>query len=130
MKESDFWRKIKAGIKTPGLDAVRIESGLTHRGIADVNIAYDGREVWLELKILKRGLRPKLSMSQVIWHERRAEIRCKTWIAVLVLTGVARIALYRGCVARQLADRGIIIPPHAEFEHPYNWQAFRETLFS
>jgi len=65
MRESSLWRQIKKNL--PQVDWQRIESGGTAQGIPDVNGCWNGREVWLELKVEGNTL----SKWQKQWAKRR-----------------------------------------------------------
>lgn len=58
-----------------------IETGMTGRGIPDINYCHEGVEGWLECKQTGGwavGLRPE----QVAWLDRRARARGRCWVAV------------------------------------------------
>lgn len=70
MRESRFWALIKD--KLPG-HVERVENAIA-KGTPDVNLCFEGREIWLELKVLddkgrlhKDDPRPE----QLIWHMKR-----------------------------------------------------------
>lgn len=49
--------------------AVRVESGLTERGIPDMQLCYKGTNVWIEFK----NKTPKLRHEQLVFIHRRAK---------------------------------------------------------
>ena len=58
-KESLLWKQLRDN--STGIHWQRIESGATASGIPDVNGCYRGREIWVELKVVRGnqiGLRP------------------------------------------------------------------------
>ena len=69
MKESQFWALVKG--KLPG-HVERVENALT-RGTPDVNMCYEGSELWLELKVLDAKGNCELRPEQILWHRKRQE---------------------------------------------------------
>ena len=72
MRESQFWALIKN--KLPG-HVERIENAIA-KGTPDVNMCINGREVWIELKVLDEKGRFKKgepSPEQRLWHRKRQE---------------------------------------------------------
>lgn len=66
--ESKFWGQIREGMMT-SVDWLRLENLVT-AGPPDVNGCLDGREVWIELKIMTNG-RVTLRHSQYLWFYNR-----------------------------------------------------------
>tara|TARA_A100001515_G_scaffold71781_2_gene57173 strand:+ start:1069 stop:1452 length:384 start_codon:yes stop_codon:yes gene_type:complete len=70
-KESLLWKQLRDSTQGK-IHWQRIESGITASGIPDLNGCSQGKEVWIELKVVKGnqiGLRP----MQKAWLYRRAE---------------------------------------------------------
>jgi Holliday junction resolvase len=68
-KESLLWKQLR--VNSTGIHWQRIESGATASGIPDVNGCFEGREIWVELKVVRGnqiGLRP----MQRAWLYTRA----------------------------------------------------------
>jgi Holliday junction resolvase len=104
MSEAGLWKLLRANIQA---DLQRLESGMTSRGIPDVNGCHDGKEFWVELKYTttkKVALRPE----QVAWLLRRSKVGGRTF--VLVKTP-KELYLYSGTMARELLDDGLTVPP-------------------
>lgn len=76
MKESQFWALVKG--KLPG-HVERVENALT-RGTPDVNMCYQGIEVWLELKVLDNKGNCELRPEQYLWHRKRQEMGGKVFV--------------------------------------------------
>lgn len=68
IKESTFWKRIHANL-LEGTSVYRVES-TSSVGMPDVNLAYWGREIWLELKIIRSG-KIKIRHSQYAWLRSR-----------------------------------------------------------
>ena len=69
MKESRFWKKIKAGLLSAAnydIHLVRVENSVCP-GTPDLNGCYRGKEFWLELKVGRN----KLSAVQHLWANKR-----------------------------------------------------------
>jgi len=56
VNEAAFSRRLMALLRKAMPFVQRIESGTTGRGVPDVYAVYDGREVWLELKNIRRSI--------------------------------------------------------------------------
>jgi hypothetical protein len=50
-KESLLWKQLR--VNSTGIHWQRIESGATASGIPDVNGCFEGREIWVELKVVR-----------------------------------------------------------------------------
>ena len=70
MKESAFWLSIKPIFN--GCDAQRIDV-TSGRGVPDVNMVIQGKEVWIELKIAYKG-QFFLRKEQYVWGLRRTKV--------------------------------------------------------
>ena len=71
MIESEFWAELRPELikVAPGIHLTRIENAASS-GVSDVTLAFKGREVWLELKMLRNG-RMKFQPSQRQWIPKR-----------------------------------------------------------
>jgi hypothetical protein len=69
MKESKFWSLVKCHLLG---HAERVENALG-RGTPDVNLCYEGHDLWLELKVLDDKGNCKLRPEQYLWHRKRQE---------------------------------------------------------
>lgn len=103
----------------------RVETGGTGQGIPDTNACWQGREFWLELKIVK-GRRILLEPEQVGWHVRRALAGGQTWI-LACHTGKG-IYAGKGVDAREIKDQGIDCPVLVFFSYPVQWAALRDFI--
>lgn len=73
MKEATLWRAIKKNL--PMVHWQRIESGATAQGIPDLNGCYQGKEVWIELKVESN----QLSKWQKNWAKVRRKAGGRVW---------------------------------------------------
>jgi hypothetical protein len=118
MRESQFWALIKG--KLPG-HVERMENAIA-KGTPDVNLCFEGRELWIELKVLEANGNFKKgdpSPEQLIWHMKRQIEGGRCFVLgrnekVMKLCQVQR-------------DRGV-------FElwtcnKPFNWPTFLTVLF-
>ena len=86
-------------------------------GIPDCLIAFPGKWVMVELKVVKRGRKVILSPHQVAFHLVHAEMRVPTFILVQYFppgetTGAkSELLLYEGKQAEQLHHQGIDAEP-------------------
>lgn len=138
MKESSFWSQIRDGFN--GLPdhgkpfCHRIENS-AGTGQPDVNIAYAGREVWLELKVYK-GRQIEVRHSQFRWlRNRLAQDLNNTFIVARYKN---EIHVWRGysiynCTSggRATATSMIFVPPEPDYtwREGNSWTDFRNFLF-
>jgi len=59
-----------------------IESHETSAGIPDFNIFMDGRDVWIELKVMSDKKPPKMRPTQRRWHTDRWANGGMSWVVV------------------------------------------------
>jgi len=123
MSEAGLWKLVRANIKDADLQ--RLESGMTSRGIPDINGCKDGTEFWVELKYTttkKVAIRPE----QVAWLLRRSKVGGRTF--VLVKTP-KELYLYPGSLARELADDGLNVAPYHVWDiKAVDWNQLLKTL--
>lgn len=63
-----------------------IESHQTSAGIPDLNVFMQGRDIWVELKVLSDLKRPKMRASQKRWHVDRHNAGGMSWVLCCDLT--------------------------------------------
>lgn len=92
MLESGLWNTIRKNLKgTPGLHMERIEN-VVGVGTPDVNICHEGKEAWVELKLIrsfpKRSTTPvripHFKEEQLYWIQERAKAGGRAWLFVQV----------------------------------------------
>ncbi len=86
-------------------------------GIPDCLIAFPGKWVMVELKVVKRGRKVALSPHQVAFHLAHAQMRVPTFILVqyfppgVTVGSKSELLLYEGKQAEQLLHQGIDAEP-------------------
>lgn len=125
--EKDFWTDLR--LKIRDCHWQRIESGMTSRGIPDVNACRDGVECWLELKVVQ-GRQVKLRPEQVAWLLlRTTRFHGRAWIVANDYYR-ERILVWSGRYADKVKQHGIDAPvPVNIFPKPVNWEALANLLF-
>jgi Holliday junction resolvase len=126
--EKNFWSVVKNAMERdlPGVHLQRIETGMTGRGIPDVNACYRGVEAWLELKVVE-GRRVLLRPEQVAWHAKRAAVGGNNFIIARdkrdgVRVGkFDRLYVWHGSQAVSLVQQGLDCPPLYVGDRPWSW---------
>ena len=129
MKESGFWRKLRPLMReaAPGIVVERIESWSTP-GFPDVSGCWDGRDFWLELKIVQ-NLRVKMRPGQVRWLERRWKAGSRCFILAYG-PDHNDLCLFKGKVARELTKHTVLeIPHHAGFLNTKEVRFLLEVIY-
>lgn len=129
MTEKDLWQKVKRLL--PFVHWQRIET-VTSAGVPDVNGCYNGREAWIELKMLTgtRKLRFKhnLQPTQVAWLTRREHQGGRTF--VMAMDQDQTIFVWSGKDARKLALEGPeVVSASLMMTKPYDANQMAERLF-
>lgn len=85
----------------------RIETGMTGRGIPDLNFCFDGVEGWIENKIT-RAYAIAFKPEQVGWLLRRTRAGGRTFVAVRRMTFIYdELYLFPGSMAADLKTNGL-----------------------
>ena len=84
MDESVFQSLVVASLEEAGYDVDFVESKITCPGIPDLNLCKDGIDMWLELKVIRKGstlvhIRP----TQYAWFRKRAKKRSNAKMMIL-----------------------------------------------
>ena len=80
--EEEFRRSVMIEAANRGMHVSHIEAHISVAGIPDLNLSKNGRDIWLELKVVKaNGV--KMRPTQKRWHRERHESGGKSWVAVL-----------------------------------------------
>ena len=82
INEIEFRRAVVAVAEANGGHVSHIESHLSSAGIPDLNIFMDGTDLWVELKVIKKG-QVKMRPTQRRWHNDRHKTDGESWVAVL-----------------------------------------------
>ena len=118
--EAKLWQDVRKGLKDAHL--VRIESRIG-LGIPDVNGCINGKDFWLELKVIK-GNSLRLSKFQKAWIYERLRVGGNVFVLARTLSGsVLKVFDCRTVV------RGSGIPfPVLTLEKPYDWSKLINLL--
>ena len=131
--EKRLWGLLKSHLPKD-CDHQRIETGSTGRGIPDVNLCWVGKEIWVELKIVK-GTKVDIMPEQCAWHYRRTRAGGTTWILARdKADGVRkgkydRIYLWKGEHAQEVLEHGINAGNKITWERPFDWDDIVKVLF-
>jgi len=132
--EATFSKLVKSHLPV-GAHWQRIETGGTGTGIPDVNLCYEGKEIWIELKLVK-GKRIDLSPTQIAWHMKRTKAGGRTWIlARHTYDGVRigkgdKIYLWEGNQAKALKELGMNCENSLTWEAPFDWEDIMKNIFN
>lgn len=128
MVEAWLWERVKKGFEPLMVHCVRIENAVSS-GLPDVNCCYNGKDFWIELKIVREG-RVQLRSSQTAWITARSGFGGRV---VLLAKSDEDLIMYRGIDVFNLAmSNGYIekVKPWARFYKPWNWLAIRDKILS
>lgn len=95
-----------------GWHVSHVESPITSPGIPDLNICHGQSDLWIELKVRKRGgvhMRP----PQRLWHRRRAEAGGRSYVLAYI---DGSLYLHRGDAA------AAYLPKSKEWKQPVPWE--------
>lgn len=122
MKESSFWHDLRTGIQAlpkanrPFCHRIENSAGI---GQPDVNLAYRGAEVWLELKVMK-GNQIEVRHSQFRWLRERMAMGLNNTFFVARHKGEIKVwrgnTIYGATGPGRATDKSMIFaPPPADF---------------
>ena len=109
-------------------------TGSTGRGIPDVNLCYNGVEIWVELKIVS-GRKVNITAEQCAWHYRRIRAGGRTFIIARDKVDKVRkgkydkIYVWTGENAVSVQENGIIAENSYIYETPFDWEQIIAKLF-
>ena len=111
--EAKLWQDVKKGLKNVHLTRIENRVGV---GTPDVNGCVDGKDFWLELKVIK-GNSLRLSKFQKAWIYERLRVGGNVFVLARPLKGsVLKVYDCRTVI------RGSGIPfPVVELNPPYDW---------
>ena len=111
--EAAFAARVREGLRPFGVDIERIENRV-NLGIADCLMGAGPRFVAVELRVVERGLKVALRPHQVAFLTRHAAKGRPCFVLVSykgTASKPARVLLYRGADAVELAENGLRVPP-------------------
>jgi hypothetical protein len=132
--EATFSKLVKSHLPV-GAHWQRIETGSTGTGIPDVNICLNGKEIWVELKLIK-GKRVDLAPTQVAWHVKRSKAGGHTWILARHTYDGTRVGkgdniyLWSGLHAKAVKEDGTLFGEHKVWKAPFDWKNIMEHIFN
>jgi len=123
---------VRDGLKALGCDVERIENRV-NLGVSDMLVGVGNCFVTVELKVVQSGLKVKLRPHQIAFLTRHAAKGRPCFVLVLRAGGTVlkpeRILLYHGRDAVALAEKGLRLPPLAEWpSRGMVWQDLRDEL--
>ena len=131
--EKALWKQLKKNL--PRVHWTRIESGLTGRGIPDLEGCHDGVAVWVELKIIQNHL-VNLTRNQAAWHQARHDAGGISFILACdpnahLIMGPT-LFLWPGEQARPLASKGFPLVNQCFFlqDGETCWRKLEAALFA
>jgi len=113
---------------------VRLESRAS-LGVPDLLVLWsEGIFTTIETKVVKAGLKVRLSAHQVSWHLRAAEMHCPAHIIVAALESAGRPAtlnLYSASQVKELSLHGLRVEPVGRWPlSTVPWHVLRDALLS
>lgn len=117
---------LKEKIIKAGGDATRIETGMTGRGIPDLNYCLRGREGWIECKKCQANtihFRPE----QIAWAEKRLRAGGRVFGAIRQMNS-GDLFLIHGSAFR--VTKLDTYPPLGRWAAPWNWAEVLKVLVS
>jgi hypothetical protein len=115
-----------------GCDIERIENRV-NLGVSDLLVGVGDCFVTLDLKVVQSGLKVKLRPHQIAFLTRHAAKGRPCFVLVLRAGGAVlkpeRVLLYHGRDAVALAEKGLRLPPLAEWPtRGMDWAELKEKL--
>lgn len=125
LESKNVWAPLQPQLKNRGIHALRIESS-TSVGQPDVNMAADGREVWVELKAIRKGNKPKFETSQRIWVVKRYQTGLRNFCCFARKGD--EFQLWGAESFHSLLVPRARVPPDIRFSKPWDWDAIVRRL--
>lgn len=135
--EASLWKLFRDKLfdyRNDSIHYCRIETA-TLRGLPDVNICANGKELWVELKIAT-GNKVNVSPEQEVFHTKRAMAGGITYFLVRKDTSKEHILyLFKGCDAMRLATEGLLGPDPVYMQSvsgsspKFDWNKLFEVMF-
>jgi hypothetical protein len=150
MKESEFWsQNVRKALPSPFEPRIlgahpmflqRIENS-SGRGQGDVNAGYMGREVWIELKVM-RGNQIEIRFSQFEWARERIKSGLTNMFVMARHHNLVKVWRYEDIIAwlsdahsvakGRLTKKSVVfVPPAPGVSAPVDrpWTTIREYIF-
>lgn len=132
MTEKEFWEEIREAWKHK-CHIINIEA-TTLSGVPDTNICYAGKEVWLELKVLRQRNTILMGIFQPPFHLKRNHHGGNCFVLVRAVNGIGLYEINKDIkvvpikamkkVSVQLSD----LKQHKEWIKPFDWNEMLEEI--
>ena len=124
-KESQFWTLVKPHIPKDA-HVQRIETGLTGKGVPDLNYCQNGKEIWIELKSIQ-GNKSQLSPFQIAWIHNRAKAGGNCYV---LIRKNKEIRLFQPKTLEELQDLNWNSEPVIAITVPYDWLHLFSAIYN
>jgi Holliday junction resolvase len=123
-KESQLWTLVKQHIPKDA-HVQRIETGLTGKGVPDLNYCQNGKEIWIELKSI-RGNKSQLSPFQIAWIHNRAKAGGNCYV---LIRKNKEIRLFQPKTLEELQELNWNSEPAIGTTAPYDWAHLFSSIY-
>ena len=123
-KESQLWTLVKENLPKDA-HVQRIETGLTGKGVPDLNYCQKGREIWIELKSIE-GNKSQLSSFQIAWLYNRTKAGGKCFV---LIRKKKEIRLFRPRTLEQYKELNWNSPYITAITTPYDWLHLFSSIY-
>ena len=124
-KESQLWTLVRQHLPKDA-HVQRIETGLTGKGVPDLNYCLHGKEIWVELKSIE-GNKSQLSPFQIAWLHKRTKAGGNCFV---LIRKNKEIKLYQPENLTELQKLSWKDDPIITLTVPYDWEALFLTMSS
>ena len=124
-KESQLWTLVKQHIPKDA-HVQRIETGLTGKGVPDLNYCQNGKEIWIELKSIQ-GNKSQLSPFQIAWIHNRAKAGGNCYV---LIRKNKEIRLFQPKTLEELQELNWNSEPSIGTTAPYDWPHLFSAIYN
>ena len=124
-KESQLWTLVKQHIPKDA-HVQRIETGLTGKGVPDLNYCQKGKEIWIELKSIQ-GNKSQLSPFQIAWIHNRAKAGGNCYV---LIRKNKEIRLFQPKTLEELQELNWNSEPSIGTTAPYDWPHLFSAIYN
>tara|TARA_R110000765_G_scaffold19517_6_gene51134 strand:+ start:3553 stop:3969 length:417 start_codon:yes stop_codon:yes gene_type:complete len=132
-RDEKGFKKLFVGHLGTDVHYQHIETGSVGTGIPDTNFCHEGREQWIEFKVVV-GKQVGLMPTQVAWIWKRTKAGGHVWvIARDKYDGVRKgkgdtIYMWPGAEVREVKEHGVDHPAHGIYHKPFDWPTIMGQL--
>lgn len=123
-KESQLWTLVKQHIPKD-VHVQRIETGLTGKGVPDVNYCQKGKEIWIELKSIQ-GNKSQLSPFQIAWLHNRTKAGGNCYV---LIKKKKEIRLFKPKTLKEYKELNWNSPYVLHTIPPYDWPHLFSAIY-